>query len=85
MICPRCKHVFKDEGRAKGGRAKVPNGIKDDNRPENLELWASNHPAGQRVADIVKHAEDVLKLYWPDRLNAAAIVAPAAVTGMMTP
>jgi len=29
------------------------NGIKSDNRPENLELWAS-HPKGQRVADIVE-------------------------------
>lgn len=25
------------------------NGIRDDNRPENLELWASAHPPGQRV------------------------------------
>lgn len=28
------------------------NGIKTDNRPENLELWAS-HPKGQRVDDLV--------------------------------
>ena len=25
------------------------NGIRTDNRPENLELWASRHPRGQRV------------------------------------
>lgn len=31
------------------------NGVRDDNRPENLELWASNHPAGQRVEDLIEH------------------------------
>jgi hypothetical protein len=30
------------------------NGIRDDNRPENLELWVRGQPAGQRVEDIVK-------------------------------
>jgi len=29
------------------------NGIKDDNRPENLELWVKSQPSGQRVADLV--------------------------------
>lgn len=29
------------------------NGIKDDNRPENLELWVSPQRAGQRVEDLV--------------------------------
>lgn len=29
------------------------NGIKDDNRPENLELWDISQPPGQRVADKV--------------------------------
>lgn len=29
------------------------NGIRSDNRPENLELWAKNHGAGQRVVDLV--------------------------------
>lgn len=28
------------------------NGIRDDNRPENLELWSSRHGRGQRVADL---------------------------------
>lgn len=27
------------------------NGIRDDNRPENLELWESHHPPGQRKDD----------------------------------
>ncbi len=30
------------------------NGIKHDNRLENLELWATPHPSGQRVEDLVK-------------------------------
>ena len=29
------------------------NGVRDDNRPENLELWVKPQPAGQRVADLV--------------------------------
>lgn len=27
------------------------NGIKTDNRPENLELWSSHHPNGQRATE----------------------------------
>jgi hypothetical protein len=30
------------------------NGIRHDNRIENLELWVKAQPAGQRVADIVE-------------------------------
>lgn len=29
------------------------NGIRDDNRPENLELWTKAQPAGQRPEDLV--------------------------------
>lgn len=29
------------------------NGIRDDNRPQNLELWASRHGKGQRVSDLL--------------------------------
>lgn len=39
------------------------NGVKDDNRPENLELWCSNHSKGQRVEDIIKHSVEMLQLY----------------------
>jgi hypothetical protein len=32
------------------------NGIRDDNRPENLELWAHQQPPGQRVDEQhIKH------------------------------
>jgi hypothetical protein len=30
------------------------NGVRTDNRPENLELWASRHGRGQRVADHIR-------------------------------
>ena len=39
------------------------NGVRSDNRPENLELWSSSHPSGQRVADLVAWAHDILDLY----------------------
>jgi hypothetical protein len=39
------------------------NGIKDDNRPENLELWVSWQPKGCRVDDLVVFAREVLQRY----------------------
>ncbi|MDO8570324.1 MAG: HNH endonuclease [Candidatus Daviesbacteria bacterium] len=39
------------------------NGIKNDNRIENLELWAKVQPTGARVEDLVQWAKEVLKLY----------------------
>lgn len=42
------------------------NGDRSDNRPENLELWASKaHPPGQRVIDLVAWAEEILRKYKP--------------------
>jgi hypothetical protein len=41
------------------------NGNRSDNRPENLELWVINQPPGQRVADLIKWAEDILRTYGP--------------------
>lgn len=45
------------------------NGIRRDNRRRNLELWASNHPSGQRVSDLVTWAKRLLKKYKPETLR----------------
>ena len=39
------------------------NGIRDDNRLENLELWDCSHPYGQRVQDKVDFYIQFLKKY----------------------
>ena len=39
------------------------NGDKTDNRLENLELWSSSQPSGQRVEDKVAWAKEILARY----------------------
>lgn len=39
------------------------NGDRLDNRLENLELWSTGQPTGQRVADLVNWAQQILKQY----------------------
>ena len=34
------------------------NGVRDDNRPENLELWVRPQPAGQRPIDLARWVVD---------------------------
>jgi len=48
------------------------NGVKDDNHPENLELWTKSQPAGQRVKDKIAWALELLDRY---------ASAPPQVTG----
>jgi len=44
------------------------NGARYDNRIENLELWSTSQPAGQRIQDKVHWAKQLLALYEPDAL-----------------
>lgn len=39
------------------------NGVRSDNRIENLELWVSHQPSGQRVEDLIEWAEEILRRY----------------------
>ncbi len=49
------------------------NGNRQDNRLENLELWSSAQPAGQRVDDKVDFALELLTQYAPHYLKEVAL------------
>jgi hypothetical protein len=42
------------------------NGVRDDNRIENLELWSCSQPRGQRISDKISYAKEILSLYGDD-------------------
>jgi len=39
------------------------NGVRDDNRPENLELWTRPQPTGIRVSDAIAWAREIIARY----------------------
>lgn len=51
------------------------NGIRDDNRLENLELWASKHPPGQRVKDLLKYAREIIEEYGEEEEECVILFA----------
>ena len=39
------------------------NGVRDDNRPENLELWTRPQPSGIRASDALDWAREIISRY----------------------
>jgi hypothetical protein len=52
------------------------NGVRTDNRLENLELWNKTQPSGQRVVDKVEWATELLAFYAPERLSKTQWAMP---------
>jgi hypothetical protein len=45
------------------------NGNRSDNRIENLEIWTTHQPQGQRIEDKIEYAIEILKQYAPHLLK----------------
>ncbi|OBY33431.1 hypothetical protein ACT18_00275 [Mycolicibacter kumamotonensis] len=44
-------------------RVHHKNKVRNDNRPQNLELWSVGHPSGARVEDMLAWAYEVIERY----------------------
>lgn len=71
FILEHCLVMSNHIGRplVKGENVHHINGNRHDNRLENLELWSSVQPFGQRVEDKVNYALEILSLYAPEKLR----------------
>ncbi len=61
------------------------NGRRTDNRIENLELWSTCHPKGQRVSDLIAFGLEMLARYTPEigqwALKATRVERSGALAG----
>ncbi|MEA1903049.1 MAG: HNH endonuclease [Actinomycetota bacterium] len=62
------------------------NGVRHDNRIENLELWSTSHPAGRRIEDLLEFCQAMLERYgdefeltWPPKEHSER---PSSRTGI---
>ena len=46
------------------------NGVKDDNRPENLELWVRSQPSGIRASDALDWAWEIIRRYGSNSVSS---------------
>ncbi len=64
------------------------NGIRNDNRVENLELWVKHQPIGARAEDLVSYAREILKTYgelFPEKTSTFDHIIPLSIGGTNYP